>query len=83
MIGRKDATPGLGVSLANKAEVYKEANAFCGAKGMEVKTLQVTTTPSRLGQIGSTELHFRCVLPGEVGEAPNREPDQVIEIRAK
>ena len=29
MIGKKDGTPGLGVSLSNKAEVYREANEFC------------------------------------------------------
>jgi len=81
MIGKKDGTPGLGVSLKNKAEVYKEANEFCQAKGLEVKTLQVTTTPARPAQLGSTELHFKCVPPGGSATATSREPDQVIELR--
>ena len=83
MIGKKDGSPGLGVSLTNKADVYREANDFCKAKGLEVKTLQVTTTPSRPEQLGSTELHFKCVPPGGSAEPLVREPDKVIEIRAR
>ena len=60
MIGKKDGSPGLGVSITNKAEVYQEANAFCREKGLEVKVLNVTTTPARLAQLGSTELQFKC-----------------------
>ena len=33
-IGKKDGSPGLGVSLSNKAQVYKEAYAFCSEKGL-------------------------------------------------
>lgn len=83
MIGKKDGAPGLGVSLSNKAEVYREANDFCRAKGLEVKTLQVTTTPARLAQLGSTEIHFRCVAPGGEAQPLAREPDQVIEKRIR
>jgi len=61
MIGKKDGSPGLGISLANKAEVYKEANDFCDARGLTVSTIEVTTTPAMVGQLGSTELLFRCV----------------------
>lgn len=61
MIGKKDGSPGLGVSLTNKAEVYREANDFCHQKGLEVETLEVTTTPARPAQLGSTELRFSCV----------------------
>lgn len=67
MIGKKDGTPGLGVSLSNKADVYREANDFCRAKGLEVQTLEVTTTPARPGQLGSTELHFKCVAGASGG----------------
>ena len=83
MIGKKDGSPGLGVSLSNKAEVYKEANQCCRAKGLEVKTLQTTTIPSRPGQLGSTELQFRCVAPGGVAQPLEREPDQIIEQRVR
>jgi hypothetical protein len=83
MIGKKDGSPGLGVSLSNKADVYREANDFCKAKGLEVKTLQVITTPSRPAQLGSTELQFKCVPPGGSAEPLVREPDKVIEIRSR
>jgi hypothetical protein len=81
MIGKKDGSPGLGVSLTNKAEVYREANDFCRAKGLEVLTLQVTTTPARPAQLGSTELHFKCVAPGGTAQPLQKSPDTVIEIR--
>jgi hypothetical protein len=61
MIGKKDGSPGLGVSLSNKAEVYKEANAFCHEKGLEVKTIKVIVSPAKLAKLGSTELEFMCV----------------------
>lgn len=83
MVGKKDGAPGLGVSLNNKAEVFREANDFCRAKGLEVKTLQITTTPARLAQLGSTEIHFRCVAPGGQAQSLSREPDQVIETRTR
>ncbi|MFZ6749012.1 hypothetical protein [Undibacterium sp. Ren11W] len=63
MIGKKDGSPGVGVSFSNKAEVYQEANAFCRGKKLEVKTVEVTTTPAGLGRLGSTELQFKCVPP--------------------
>jgi len=68
MIGKKDGSPGLGVSLTNKAEVYREANTFCRDKRLEVKTISVASTPASLGQLGSTELLFRCVVPGGVAQ---------------
>ena len=81
MIGKKDASPGLGVSLSNKADVYREANDFCAKKGLEVQTLRVESTPSRPAQFGSTELHFNCVPPGGSAQPLKREADQTIEIR--
>jgi hypothetical protein len=61
MIGKKDGSPGLGVSLSNKAEVYKEANSFCHEKGLEVETIKVTVSPAKLAKLGSTDLEFKCV----------------------
>jgi hypothetical protein len=66
-IGKKDGSPGIGVSLSNKAAVYREANSFCHAKGLEVKTLHLTVTPAMPARLGFTELLFKCVPPG--GEA--------------
>ena len=81
LIGKKDGSPGLGVSLSNKAEVYKEANDFCSAKGLEVETLNVITTPARPAQLGSTELQFKCVPRGSTAKPLVRESDRIIEIR--
>lgn len=81
-IGKKDGAPGLGVSLSNKAEVYQEANLFCGKKDLEVKTLRETVTPARLARLGSTELHFKCVKTGGTAKSVLNEADTVIQIRA-
>lgn len=81
MIGKKDGTPGLGVSFSTKAEVYNEANAFCRAQGLEVKTLHLTTTPARPAQLGSTDLQFKCVPPGGTAQPLRKDPDTVIEVR--
>lgn len=81
MIGKKDGSPGLGVSFTNKGEVYREANTFCQEKGLEVRTLRVTTTPAMPARLGSTELQFKCVPPGGVAQPLLREPDTVIEVR--
>jgi hypothetical protein len=82
-IGKKDGSPGLGVSLSNKAEVYKEANAFCREKGLEVKVLREIVTPSAPARLGSTELYFKCVPPGGTAEPLSKEADTVIEVRSK
>lgn len=83
MIGKKDGTPGIGVSLSNKADVYREANAFCHQKGLEVQTLHVTTTPAMPARLGSTELQFRCVPPGGAAQPLVKDPDTSIEIRSR
>lgn len=80
-IGRKDGSLGTGVSLSNKAAVYKEANAFCHDKGLEVQMLRETITPSRPGQLGSMELQFKCVAPGGRAQPLVKEPDTVIQIQ--
>jgi hypothetical protein len=57
MIGKKDSSPGVGVSLQNKAAVYREANAFCAQKGREVAVLKedvIAAAPGRLGSIQAT-----------------------------
>ena len=82
-IGKKDGTPGIGISLSNKAEVYREANDFCRAKNLEVETLRVSVTPSMPGQLGSTELHFKCVPPGGSAAPLTREADMIIEKRTR
>lgn len=68
LIGKKDGVPGLGISLTNKADVYKEANIFCSARGLEVETLNLVTIPARPAQLGSTELQFKCVPHGSTAQ---------------
>ena len=80
-IGKKDGSPGLGVSFSNKAEVYKEANTFCSDKGLEVKILRETVTPAVPARLGSTELHFKCEPLGGKSKPMTKEADTVIEIR--
>ena len=80
-IGKKDGTPGLGVSLSNKAEVYQEAYAFCSKKGLEVFTLRETVTPAAPGRLGSTELHFKCVPSGGTAQPLVKDPDTVIQVQ--
>jgi hypothetical protein len=46
-IGKKDGSQGLGVSLGNKAAVYREADTFCRQKGLEVKTLNESVIRQR------------------------------------
>lgn len=80
-IGKKDGSPGLGVSLSNKAQVYNEAHAFCIKKGLELFVLRETVTPAAPGRLGSTELHFKCVVPGGTAEPLTKDPDTVIQIK--
>jgi hypothetical protein len=75
MIAKKDGTLGLGVSFSNKTEVYQEAANFCRPKGLEVKTLRVETTAARPGQLGGTELQFKCVAPGGEAQPLAKEAD--------
>ena len=81
MLGKKDATPGSGVSLSNKAEVYKEANEFCQREHLEVQVIRELVTPARPGQFGSTEIQFMCVKKGAGSIPLQREADRIIEIR--
>jgi len=79
-IGKKDGSPGLGVSLSNKAQVYKEAYAFCSEKGLELFVLQETVTPSAPARLGSTELHFKCVEPGGTAQSLTKAPGAIIKV---
>lgn len=80
-IGKKDGSPGLGVSLSNKAQVYKEAHAFCNKKGLELYVLRETVTPAAPARLGSTELHFKCVAPGGTAGPLIKDPDTIIQIK--
>ncbi|MGI4779088.1 MAG: hypothetical protein ACRYGA_13390 [Janthinobacterium lividum] len=44
-----------------KAELYKEAGAFCVKQGKEVQPMNSTSTDSGLGTYASAEVQFRCL----------------------
>lgn len=82
-IGKKDGMPGIGISLSNKAEVYQEATTFCNKKRLVVFTLRETVTPAVPGRLGSTELHFKCIQPGNTARPFVKDADKVVNINHK
>ena len=82
-IGKKDGSPGIGISLSNKAEVYKEAAAFCNRKNLEVLTLRETVIPAIPARLGSTELHFKCIQPGGTAKSLEKDADKVVNVNFK
>ncbi len=82
-VGKKDGTPGLGVSLENKTAVYSEARQFCEDKGLEIKLLKETVTPAMPAKLSSTELEFSCVPIGSLETPTEEKPDQIIETRQR
>ncbi len=83
LIGKKDGSPGVGISLSNKAEVYQEANAYCEQKGMEVMVLRENIIPAAPGRLGSTELNFKCVQSGGSAQALRKDSDIVVDVNIK
>ncbi|GAC08213.1 hypothetical protein [Paraglaciecola chathamensis] len=82
-LGKKDSSLGVGVSLENKAEVYREASLFCSSKGLEMKIIKETVTSSIPGRLGSTEIEFSCIEKGSLETPTDTKPDQIIETRSK
>lgn len=82
-LGKKDGSPGIGVSLENKAMVYKEASEFCSSKNLEMKVLKETVTAAAPARLGSTEIEFSCVPIGSLDTPTETKPDQIIEIRKR
>ena len=44
-----------------KAELYKEANQFCAAKGKKLRALDSTAHDSGIGTYASAEIQFKCL----------------------
>ena len=82
-LGKKDGSPGIGVSLENKAAVYKEAAEFCASQKLEMKVLKETVTGAVPARLGSTEIEFSCVPIGSLETPTERKPDQIIETRSR
>jgi len=82
-IGKKDGSPGLGISLSNKAAVLKEARTYCANKNLEMKVLKETVTAAAPARLGSTELEFSCIPVGSLATPIEEKPDTIIEKRKR
>lgn len=80
-LGKKDGSPGLGVSLENKAAVYREAGEFCASKSLEIKVIKETVKAAVPARLGSTEIEFSCVPIGSIDTPTETKPDKIIEAR--
>jgi hypothetical protein len=61
MIARRSAQVGFGPPLGAKAEVYKQANAFCEKQDKTVETVDFNMINSGFARPGSVNLQFRCI----------------------
>jgi len=64
MIGKRSAQLGFGPPIGAKADVYREACAFCAKQNKELETIELKMTNSGFARLGSVLLHFRCVSDG-------------------
>ena len=60
MIAQRSAQVGFGPPDGVKAEVYKEANAFCANQAKTVKTENLEVTNSGFAKPGNVSLEFSC-----------------------
>jgi hypothetical protein len=61
MISKRSAQAGLGPPLGTKADVYKEASAYCANQSKVIETVNLDMTDSGFARPGSVSLQFRCV----------------------
>jgi len=61
MVSKRAAQAGFGPPVAAKADIYRQANEFCAAKGQKVETINYEGTDSGFGRPASASLQFRCV----------------------
>lgn len=64
MLGKRSAQVGFGPPVKTRADVYREANAFCAKRNKKVETIELQMTNSGFGRPGSVSLHFRCISDG-------------------
>ncbi|WP_416048980.1 hypothetical protein [Cupriavidus basilensis] len=60
-VSKKSAQVGFGPPDGVKADIYKEANEFCGMQDKKVETVSLQTTDSGFARPGSASLQFRCL----------------------
>lgn len=60
MIAKRSAQAGFGPPDGVKADVYREANAFCAKQQKTVETIKLDVTDSGFARPGNVSLQFRC-----------------------
>lgn len=60
-VSKRSAQVGFGPADGPKADIYREANDFCGKQGKKVQTVSLQMTDSGFAQPASASLQFRCM----------------------
>lgn len=60
MISKRRVQVGISTPEGVKAEVYREANAFCAEKNLVVETIKFEVTDPEFAESGRVYLEFRC-----------------------
>ena len=60
MVSERYPMIGIGPAVQAQADVYRDANEFCGKQSKSVQTVELQTTPSAPAQLSSATLKFRC-----------------------
>lgn len=60
MIALRSAQVGFGPANGAKADVYKEANAFCATQSKQVQTVRLDMTDGGFARPASVSLKFKC-----------------------
>ena len=61
MLAKSGLQVGFGPADDAKADVYREANDFCGKQSKRVETVKLDMTNSGFARPASASLQFRCV----------------------
>jgi len=61
MIAKRKPTVGFGTGDGAKADIYREANAFCAKQNKKVETVKLEMSDSGFGRPANASLQFRCV----------------------
>lgn len=61
LITKRSGQIGTGAPVGAKADVYREANAYCQGQAMAVETVDFQMTASKVASPGSVALQFKCV----------------------
>lgn len=69
MISKRSAQVGFGPAYGAKADVYREANAFCAKQNKKVETIALNMTDGAFARPASVSLQFRCVCNEAVKES--------------